>query len=268
VSTNRDEFRAARRLLKEQVERYGVTRVHALYFKGILSIGTLKNVIAANLQGRSSETKDAIVGFYKSVQAENDREAEKRLYHVLKSVFGAGDQSGAQNYVGKYVCYRIQTGTENSDSPNLFAGRIVIEHVAADDSYRFRHVSTDSSLEVEKNAQMVHTGPIFVLVNRVYLVGLGQDIYGAYMRPIIFQTSATPKTVPLKGMVLTESAADNVPVAARTVLFHDDLHAHMKAENTEVEFKKRVLDDYLRAAAWNPSLKVGHAVNATNLLGW
>jgi hypothetical protein len=71
----------------------------------------------------------------------------------------------------------------------------------------------------------------------------------------------------MRGVLLTEAASGNVPVAARTVLYHEDLHEAMKAEHPGDEMKRAVLAE-LRADAWNPTLENGEPVNATNILGW
>jgi len=278
VTTNRDEhgeehrlLREAHQLLKEQADLYGVTKIQTLYFKDpdskefTLSIGTLKSVIRENLHGKSLDTQTAMLRFRETVLAQRDQAAQKRIYYILSNILKVGDQSRAANYVGEYVCYRIRAGTEKSNRPTLLVGTIKIEHRSGE--YWFEHVSDDSSPEAAK-VQIVHTGPFYVLENRVYLVGWGTDIYGAHMRPIIFQTHETPKKAALRGILLTETAEGSVPAAARTVLFHNELHVLMKTKNTKEELEKRILDDYLRADARNPSLKRGNPVNATNLLGW
>jgi hypothetical protein len=270
VSAERDELDEAHRLLKEQAERYGVTTIHDLYFKKDdgeegLSIGALRNVVRENPHGKAAETKAAVLKFSRTILAEKDEEGKARLYHILGKLFNVGPQSRAANYVGTYSCYRIQTGTENSKSPELLLGKIRIKPVPADNSYWFDHTSLNSSHEAE-DAPIEHKGPFFVLENRVYLVGWGVDRYGAYMRPIIFQTSATPETVPLRGIVLTESADGNIPVAARTILYHDELHKRMEEKHGSA-MGEYVLSQ-LRVPATNPSVPEGEPVSATNLLGW
>lgn len=251
----RDELGVAHRLLVSHVQRYGAPIIQEKYFPNQV-VNTVKNLTKDNPYGKTQETKDALLGFFKKVVEE--AATEIGFYHILKLILDCGDQSSAEKYVGNYVCYRFQSGKDN-----LLVGSISVEYDSSTASYNFTHRSPDSGLDVTAPL-LKHSGPFYVFENRIYLVGIGLDDYGTYLRPIIVQATERPKMVPLRGVVLTEWATGHVPVAARTILYHEELHASMLAMHpNETEFRSHVIKQ-LRL----PSNSEGKPLRATNLMGW
>jgi len=253
---DRDELALAHRIFRNYVDRFGATVVQREYLPNT-RLGTINNLAkASSPTGKSEETRGALKGFHEQVIMESIKDVG--YYHILKLLLECGDQDAAAKYVGNYVCYRFQSGTEN-----LLIGKIRVTYDTITASYNFTHTSPDSGLDATVPL-LEHSGPFYVLVNRLYLVGIGIDDYGTYFRPLIVQTAERPKTTPLRGVVLTEWANSHVPVAARTILFHEELHKSMRiAHPDDAEFENFIFKQ-LRV----PSNSEGTLVDCTNLMGW
>jgi hypothetical protein len=179
-------------------------------------------------------------------------------YHILKLLLECGDQSSAAKYVGDYTSYRYLTGTDE-----LLTGSIKVTYDKNTASYNFTHISRDSGDDATVPL-LEHSGPFYVLVNRIYMVGIGIDNYGTYLRPLIVQAAERPKTTPLRGVVLTEWWNGHVAVAARTILLHEDFHKTMRATHPEdADFQ-----DFIIKQLKLPSNSEGALVDCTNLMGW
>ena len=83
------------------------------------------------------------------------------------------------------------------------------------------HVSTQR-LDDGREHIFKHTGPVFVLAGRIYLLGIGQDDFGVYIRPMFLRAVDRPKSQEIVGMLLTETAK-SIPIASKTMLVHEDL---------------------------------------------
>lgn len=253
---DRDELAAAHRLFRDYVERFGPAGVRRHYFPNI-GVGTIKNLAkSSSPTGKSQETRQALKSFHQQVITEAIEDVG--YYHILKLLLECGDQSSAAKYVGNYACYRYLTGTKE-----LVSGRIKIEYDNSTASYNFTHVTSDSGDDATVPL-LKHSGPFYVFVNRIYMVGIGIDNYGTYMRPLIIQAAERPKTTPLRGVVLTEWWNGHVPVAARTLLFHEDFHKAMRAKHPDdTGFR-----DFIVKQLEIPSNSEGALVDCTNLMGW
>lgn len=135
------------------------------------------------------------------------------LHQAIATALDVHPGSNAERYVGRYVCYR------KSDAPDKLV-RGYIKIVQNDGQYHFEHRS-EQRIGARK-ISFRHRGPVFVLSNRIYLLGIGNDEPASYVRPIILKAVDDPKKQELIGIVLTETT-DNVPLASKTVLVHFDL---------------------------------------------
>lgn len=253
---NRDELAVAHRLFRDYVSRFGAGGVNRHYFPN-MSVGTIKNLAkSSSPTGKSEETREALKSFHQRVITEAIRDVG--YYHILKLLLECGDQSSAAKYVGDYVCYRYLSGTEE-----IVAGNIKITYDKDDASYNFTHFSSDSGDDATVPL-LEHSGPFYVLVNRIYMVGIGVDNYGTYLRPLIIQAAERPKTTPLRGVVLTEWWNGHVPVAARTILFHEEFHRAMRTMHPE----EASFRDFIVKQLKIPSNSEGALVDSTNLMGW
>lgn len=253
---DRDELAVAHGLFRNYVKRFGAERVRRHYCPN-MRIGTMNNLAkASSPTGKAEETRDALKSFQERVILEAIKDVG--YYHILKLLLECGDQSAAAKYVGNYVCYRYLSGTET-----LVEGNIKIEYDKSAASYHFTHLTDDSGDDATVPL-LKHSGPFYVLDNRLYMVGIGMDNYGAYLRPLIVQAAERPTTTPLRGVVLTEWWNGHVPVAARTILFHEDFHKTMRAKHPDdADF-----EDFIVKRLKLPSSSEGALVDCTNLMGW
>jgi hypothetical protein len=253
---DRDELAVAHRLFRDYVRRFGAGGVQRRYFPN-RTVGTIKNLAkASSPTGKSEDTREALKIFHQKVAVEAIKEVG--YYHILKLLLECGDQEAASKYTGNYSCYRYLTGTEQ-----LLEGSIDIIYDASTASYNFKHVSRDSGDDAT-TPLLEHSGPFYVLANRIYMVGIGFDNYGPYLRPLIVQAAERPKTTLLRGVVLTEWWNGHVPVAARTILLHEDFRNTMRATHPDdPEFR-----DFIVKQLKTPSNSEGTLVDCTNLMGW
>lgn len=253
---DRDELAVAHRLFRNYVGRFGPAGVKRHYFPNI-GIGTINNLMkASSPTGKTEETREALKSFHQKVIIEAIQNVG--YYHILKLLLGCEDQDSAIKYVGNYTCYRYLTGTDQ-----LLVGSIKIEYDKDTASYNFTHVSRDSGDDATVPL-LEHSGPFYVLANRIYMVGIGIDNYGPYLRPLIVQAAERPRTTLLRGVVLTEWWNGHVPVAARTILFHEDFSKTMRASHPDdPEFQ-----DFIVKQLKIPSNSEGALVDCTNLMGW
>jgi hypothetical protein len=253
---DRDELAVAHRLFRNYVRRFGHAGVKRHYFPN-LSVSTINNLAKSNSPtGKYEETREALKSFYETVIVEAIKDAG--YYHILKLLLECGDQSHAVKYVGNYVCYRYLSGTDT-----LLEGKINISYEKDSASYNFTHTSRDSGDDATVPL-LEHSGPFYAMVNRLYMVGIGIDNYGTYLRPLIVQAAERPKTTPLRGVVLTEWWNGHVPVAARTILLHEDFHKSMRATHPDdADFR-----DFIVKRLNIPSNSEGALVDCTNLMGW
>lgn len=189
---NRDELAVAHRLFRNYVKRFGAERVRR-HFCPDTKIGTINNLAKADSPtGKAEETRDALKSFYERVTVE--AVTDVGYYQILKLLLQCGDQSAAAKYVGDYICYRYLSGTEE-----ILEGKIKIEYKKSSASYHFTHLTDDSGDDATVPL-LEHSGPFYVLDNRLYMAGIGMDNYGAYLRPLIVQTAERPTTTPLPGL--------------------------------------------------------------------
>jgi ribosomal protein L35AE/L33A len=253
---DRDELALAHRLFRNYVDRFGPADVKRHYVPKI-GLGTINNLAKSiSPTGKTEETRRALKSFHLQIIEEAIKDGG--YYHILKLLLGCDHQDSAAKYVGEYDCYRYLTGTAQ-----LLHGSVNITYDKSTASYNFTHSSRDSG-DNATSPFLQHSGPFFVLANRIYLVGIGIDNYGPYLRPLIVQATERPKTTLLRGVVLTEWWNGNIPVAARTVLFHRDFHQAMRANHTNtIEF-----EDFIHKQLRTPSNTEGAPVDCTNLMAW
>jgi hypothetical protein len=230
VTENQDVLFAAARLLIDHVnadkkllpitKRYGLDPRQYIAVDSILTLVDQGDLDEKNqkrlrkLLNRNDLTK-FLLDYYR---AEN-QDTDDKLYQAVKKSGDFGNNSRIKDYLGSYRCYR-----KMKIGQGLIEGLISITYNDTFGSYFFDH-KTSLNLAYEGTTETrnySHTGPVFAASKRIYLLGVGHDRDGNYIRPMILRDVDQVEKTPLVGLLLTETN-DHEPYACKIVLLHDDL---------------------------------------------
>lgn len=195
--------------------------IHGRYFS-VLSESHFRAILKnpSKLLKASPDIKRAFLEFAKlkgSVLAGS----KLTLYEAMRWKLEVDNQEHLASYVGLYRCFRM-----SDESTALVEGTIEILN-NTEGVFWFEHKSMQN-LRIIGTAEFNHDGPVYIRSKRIYLVGIGKDKFGSYIRPIIIGTVDEPREQMMVGMVLTETAY-HVPMACKTVLVHEELFRNLGA---------------------------------------
>ncbi|KUO58126.1 MAG: hypothetical protein APF80_11875 [Alphaproteobacteria bacterium BRH_c36] len=164
----------------------------------------------------SQQTQENALDIYRRFGGK--RSSLSVLYDTGLGLLNAKDaQNSLAAYVGRYHAYRLA-----NSAGGLVKGLFDIAYRDDHEGYFFRHIShqTKPNDPSGKAHELVHEGPVYGLTGRLYFVGLGVDLEGCYLRPMIMRAVDQPHRKPLIGIVLTETF-EHIPLASKTVLVHE-----------------------------------------------
>jgi hypothetical protein len=116
------------------------------------------------------------------------------------------------NYKGFYNCYRL-------GKDDLIVGKVSIDNRGGFKPWMHFHESTQD-IGGDKH-KFSHSGPIFNVMNRIYMFGAGTGFEGKYFRPMIFSAVDHPERDVTFGIVLTEGFESQRPLSAKVALIRE-----------------------------------------------
>lgn len=126
------------------------------------------------------------------------------------------DDTEARRYEGRYVSFR-----KAIEKRKYVKGNIEIAFCNEDGCWMHYHTSTQAT--DGRSLEFSHAGPIAVIGNRVYLIGIGNMKGSRYVRVMIMRNVDDPISMPITGMLLTERYKGNVPMASKVVMYHESI---------------------------------------------
>jgi hypothetical protein len=183
---------------------------------------------------------------------EKDTNSNYGLYGLILNLLELNHQSHLEKYFGIYTCYR-----NSNVRGNLIEGKIKIFRKIDRGEFYFEHKSFQKIGTNNLEVPFDHEGPIFILSDRMYLLGVGFNNNSAYVRPIILSVADDPRKKELVGMLLTETD-HAVPFACKTVLIHEEFEEILRARHHGNEEKiKSFIRGKLRNEAKAPDIIYG-----------
>lgn len=231
---HRTEFKDAIRYIKELTSTSKVNKLHEKYFHGVCSLSAFRRYLKEpnTLVSANPPVQDAILAFYR--QRSEKLSPRSNLFRILAAALRIDGQTGTKNYEGEYTSYR-----RSAQSGKIVTGQI---RVFRDPDFGFTFFEHRSQQPIIDNTLQPfdHEGPVYVLSTRIYMIGIGTDSTGSYLRPMILRAVDDPRKQELEGILLTETTNHKVPFASRTVLLHNDKRAELE-RTYKLEFEERLL---------------------------
>jgi hypothetical protein len=191
-------------------------------------------------------TKSEFKRVYKLLSAQKD--PDQVLYLAIARALDLPLPNSANRYIGNYKCFR-----KSDIKGDLITGSIkILKNLNGQNS--FEHFSTQPIGQRKRTFN--HRGPVFLLSNRVYLVGLGSEEPSPYVRPIILNAVDDPTKRELLGMLFTETV-NNIPFASLTVLIHETFECELRREYSSDEMFLSYINELLRNKSASPDFIYG-----------
>lgn len=215
-----DHLLAAVATAGQVINNSAMRRLHARYFSATMSVQTFQRILAEpqRILTAHQATQDAFVEFARSRAEHLDFQA--LLYRGGLEALGGTSQEPMAHYVGAYTSFRT-----NVRGTDLVLGTIKIWK-SDSGNYYFEHFARQI-IEEYGDQVFSHTGPAFILSDRIYLLGIGQGEGGSYLRPMILKSVDNPKANPIIGVLMTETTS-RVPFSTKAVLLSEDRVEHLR----------------------------------------
>jgi hypothetical protein len=182
------------------------------FFEGKLSLRTLRNISADRVGRAHQSTKTALIEYLEYREGASLPYTE--IYNAISSLFKLEIHERIPGrFAGEYNCFRL------ANDGNIITGEIRI--FFENNTCQFEHHSKQDVHDQIR--EFNHRGIVIFLDDRIYLIGLGSDAYGHYLRPMILRKVQFPDRDPIVGIVLLEALANPaddsiIPLASKTVL--------------------------------------------------
>lgn len=181
--------------------------------------------------------KQQFIAWYESETIHGDP-LERLAEAVIDITQSAAMQPALASYTGKYTSYR------KSDVPGqLITGEIEIKLDGQHGHFFFTHTSQQkrSGDLLGEEVNFDHRGMVLLQSNRVYLLGVGVDVEGAYVRLMILGAADHPAKQAIVGVLTTETSSHK-PFSCKTVLLHEAYRKELLEKLGEDKLRQRILD--------------------------
>lgn len=210
-------------VVKRVISNSTVKRLHERYFAQTMSLQTFQRIVAdpSRIATAQKSTQESFVQFARS--RADHQEFQDLIYRGGLEALGGQPQDAMRRYIGTYGSFRV-----NSQGTLLVEGDIGI-FASKNAGFYFEHTARQY---VDGHGDHIysHTGPVFILSDRLYLLGIGSGDTGSYLRPMILKSVDNPAKEALVGVVMTETTS-HVPFSTKTVLIAkarlDDLRSSL-----------------------------------------
>jgi len=185
----------------------------------------------ADLTGLSSKTIDDYVKSRSRFVGAQDRSKKEiirwyqkysiaptpysNLYKAINECMERSGEGDLQRFEGSFSSYR-----KSSDEGEFITGKITIEFSDKHQAWMHTHDSIQNINN--RDRRFFHEGPVLLVENRLYLLGIGNAQGSRYIRVMIMKNVDEPRTMPITGMLLTERAIGNIPFASKIVMYNAD----------------------------------------------
>jgi hypothetical protein len=199
-----------------------------------LSRSTISKIFARYPEA-STKTVETIRAYIANYKDNNFEQFQRKVsydefYGAVCNFFKIETDYFPESFFGHYSYFRL-----GKDEGSIIHARLNI--YKSGKAVCFQSISNQSFETRAKN--YIHDGFVFFLNSRFYFLGLGQDVDGAYMRPMIAKVVDNPRTQIINGMLLTEKANVKGPMASKIVLMQSDLEKKKEKElKDEQKFKE------------------------------